>query len=193
MAGQWPSPQGRVAGEGEWGTQYILQFQFDLLHWGSTPACIWSSIQCTCYFCSIYSNVNCAYRGMLFFCMIYFTIQAWPFQHNYILREAHIAEQSKVSICVYKAYIYIYIYIYIFIYIKWPIVSLDKTRIHHLVSFIALWRCTETVILTFNHLESIEVHYMDKNPGMFSSKTLISFRLKKEIHKHLGWHRVSKL
>jgi len=32
------------------------------------------------------------------------------------------------------------------------------------------------------------VHYMEKNPGMFSSKTLISFRLKKETHKHLGCH-----
>jgi len=29
---------------------------------------------------------------------------------------------------------------------------------------------------------------MEKNPGMFSSKTLISFRLKKERHGHLGWH-----
>jgi len=31
-------------------------------------------------------------------------------------------------------------------------------------------------------LDPIEVHYMEKNPGMFSSKTLISFRLKKERH-----------
>jgi len=31
-------------------------------------------------------------------------------------------------------------------------------------------------------LVPIEVHYMEKNPGMFSSKTLISFRLKKERH-----------
>jgi len=29
---------------------------------------------------------------------------------------------------------------------------------------------------------------MEKNPGMFSSKTLISFRLRKERHGHLGWH-----
>ncbi len=34
----------------------------------------------------------------------------------------------------------------------------------------------------------IEVHYMEKNPGMFSSKTLISFHLKKERIEHLGWH-----
>jgi len=31
-------------------------------------------------------------------------------------------------------------------------------------------------------LVPIEVHYMEKNPGMFSSKTLISFRLKQERH-----------
>jgi len=30
---------------------------------------------------------------------------------------------------------------------------------------------------------------MEKNPGMFSSKTFISFRLKKERQGgHLGWH-----
>jgi len=39
-----------------------------------------------------------------------------------------------------------------------------------------------------NRLDPIEVHYMEKNPGMFSSKTLISFRLKKESVGHLGWH-----
>jgi len=37
-------------------------------------------------------------------------------------------------------------------------------------------------------LVPIEVHYMEKNPGMFSSKTLISFQLKKERHGRLGWH-----
>jgi len=39
-----------------------------------------------------------------------------------------------------------------------------------------------------NHLVSIEVHYMEKNPRLFSSKTLISFRLKTEWHGYLGWH-----
>jgi len=29
---------------------------------------------------------------------------------------------------------------------------------------------------------------MEKNPGMFSSKTFISFRLKRERRGHLGWH-----
>jgi len=37
-------------------------------------------------------------------------------------------------------------------------------------------------------LHLIEVHYMEENPGMFSSKTLISFGLNKETHG-----RVSKL
>ncbi len=41
------------------------------------------------------------------------------------------------------------------------------------------------VILTFNRLESIGANYIDTNSGMFSSKNLIYFRLKKEIHKHL--------
>ncbi len=62
--------------------------------------------------------------------------------------------------------------IYVYIFFFWPIVSLDKTLIHRLVLFIVLWSCTETVILTFNCLESIEVHYMEIICGMFSSKTL---------------------
>ncbi len=85
-----------------------------------------------------------------------------------------------------RAFVFIkHIHLYFF---KWQIVSLDKTIIHRLVLFIASWSCTETVILTFNRLESIETNYMDTNPGMFSSRTLISFWLKKEIHKHLAWH-----
>jgi len=40
--------------------------------------------------------------------------------------------------------------------------------------------CTESVFWTLNHLVTRKVHYMEKNPGMFSSKTLISFRLKKK-------------
>jgi len=43
---------------------------------------------------------------------------------------------------------------------------------------------TEYVFCTLNRLVPIEVHYMEKNPEMFSSKTLISFRLKKERHGH---------
>ncbi|ROI83725.1 hypothetical protein DPX16_14667 [Anabarilius grahami] len=37
------------------------------------------------------------------------------------------------------------------------------------------------LILTFNRLVPIQVHYKENNPGMFSSKTLISFRLKKDM------------
>lgn len=37
-----------------------------------------------------------------------------------------------------------------------------------------------------NRLESIGDNYMDKHPGMFSSKTFISFRLKKVSHGPLG-------
>ncbi len=54
-----------------------------------------------------------------------------------------------------------------------------STLIPWLGSYRALWSCNESEIWTFNPLIAIEVHYMDKNPGMFSSKTLISFRLKK--------------
>jgi len=84
-----------------------------------------------------------------------------------------------------RSFVYIK-HIHLHFFWKWPIISLDK--IPRLVSFKALWSCTETIILTFNHLEAIEVHYKENNPGMFSSKTLISFRLKKERHEDLGWH-----
>jgi len=47
--------------------------------------------------------------------------------------------------------------------------------------------------LDLEPFDSHEVHYMEY-PGMFSSKTLISFQLKKERHEHLGRHGgVSKL
>ncbi len=36
--------------------------------------------------------------------------QAGSFQHHYVLREARIAEQSKGSICVYKAYDFVLFY-----------------------------------------------------------------------------------
>jgi len=44
----------------------------------------------------------------------------------------------------------------------------------------------ESVFWTLDRLVTIEVHYMEKNPGMFSSKTLIYFQLKKERYGHLG-------
>ncbi len=37
----------------------------------------------------------------------------------------------------------------LFIYFLWPIVSLDNTFIHCLVSFVALWSCTETVFFFY--------------------------------------------
>ncbi len=65
--------------------------------------------------------------------------------------------------------------IYIFIFFrKWPIVMLDKTLFPQLGSCRALWSCIETAIWIFNSLIPVEVHYMEKNPGMFSSKTFIS-------------------
>jgi len=63
------------------------------------------------------------------------------------------------------------------------IVLLDKTLFitwNRLKPFEQFLVCTETVFWTLNRLVPIEVHYMEKNPEMFSSKTLISFRLKKE-------------
>ncbi len=59
---------------------------------------------------------------------------------------------------------------------------LDKTLISRLGSCRALWSCIETAIWTFNPLATIEVHYMEKNPGIFFSKTFISFQLNKERH-----------
>jgi len=44
---------------------------------------------------------------------------------------------------------------------------------NHLKRFEQFAVCTETVFWTLNRLVPTEVHY--KNPGMFSSKTLISF------------------
>jgi len=52
--------------------------------------------------------------------------------------------------------------------------SLDKTLIHRLVSFKALWSCTETVFWTLNRLVPIEVHFYAekfiKNLNFFSTK-----------------------
>jgi len=70
-----------------------------------------------------------------------------------------------------------------YLFFKWAIVSLDKTLIHRLVSFKALWTvCTETLIWT--PLKSI---IWRKILECFH-QTLISLRLKKERHGHLGLH-----
>ncbi len=93
-----------------------------------------NSLSCNSFFCkrrlTSYLHVQLVNNDSVFR-----LLQAWPFQRNYVLREARITEQSKASICVYKAYTYFILF-----------VLLDKTRIHRLVSFIALWSCTETVI-----------------------------------------------
>ncbi len=60
-------------------------------------------------------------------------------------------------------------------------VSLDKPLIPWLELYKALWICIETLIWTFNPLIPIEVHYKEKNPEMFPSKTLIF----KGSHEHL--------
>jgi len=49
------------------------------------------------------------------------------------------------------------------------IVSLDKTLIHRLESFEALWTLCS---LYWNCLVPIKVYYVEKNPGIYSSKTL---------------------
>ncbi len=66
------------------------------------------------------------------------------------------------------------IYIFIIYFRKWPIVMLDKTIFLQQGLCRALWSCIETAIWTFNSLIPVEVHYMETNPGMFSSKTSIS-------------------
>jgi len=64
----------------------------------------------------------------------------------------------------------------------------------HLTSFVSIVEWTKWLgkrfvyCWTLNRLVPTEVHYMEKNAGMFSSKTFISFWLKKEWHGHLGWH-----
>ncbi len=75
----------------------------------------------------------------------------------------------------------IYIYIYMFVFRKWLIISLHKTLIPQLGSYRARWSALK---LQFGP----STHYMEKDHGMFFSKTLISFLLKKESHEHLGWH-----
>jgi len=76
-------------------------------------------------------------------------------------------------------------------------IYLLNERSFHLIRPLFIWNrlkpfekfaaCTETVFWTLNRLVPTEVHYMETNAGMFSSKTLISFRLN-ERHGYLGWH-----
>ncbi len=113
---------------------------------------------------------------------------AWPFQRDYLMRNIIDTQHRACSrwLFVVKKYILIYFF-------KWPIVSLDQTLIPRLGSCRALWSCIETVIWTFNPLCPIEVHSMEKNPRMFSSKSLISVWLKKERHDNLEWHGIEMI
>ncbi len=83
-----------------------------------------------------------------------------------------------------------YIHLHLF-FGEWMIVSLDKTLIPRLGLGSTSWSCIETAIWIFNLLIPIEVHYMEKNPGTFSSKTFISFWLMKDMNI-LDDTRVSK-
>ncbi len=110
------------------------------------------------------------------------TNHAWPFQHNNVMHDvvyAHCSASARRPFVV-KNYINYFCR-------KWQIVSLDKTVIAQLGSCRAFWSRTVTAIWSFNSLATIEVHYMEKNPGMFSSKKYILW-LKKERYEHPGWH-----
>jgi len=50
----------------------------------------------------------------------------------------------------------------------------------------SIWSCTETLIWNSPFGSQWSLLY-GENPGKFSSKTLISFQLKKESRGHLGW------
>ncbi len=67
-------------------------------------------------------------------------------------------------------------HLYIFFCRKWPIILLGKNLIPRLGS------CRAALKLQFKRLFKCTIWRK-----MFSSKTLISFRLKKERHEHLGW------
>ncbi len=97
----------------------------------------------------------------------------WPFQRDYTMCGVVHGRAGARRAFVVKKYFFR----------KWPMVSLDKSLIPRLGSCRALWSCIETAIWTFNPFIHIEVHYMQKNPGMFSSKTLIPLR-----HEQHGWH-----
>ncbi len=146
---------------------YIKNFQY--LFWNVTLSMKQPN------FCSLFCNVSEKLElisPILRYHIIRNNVE--PFQRYYVLREIWDAHRRTDDIYIY------------FIY-KWRIVSLDKTLIHRLVLFTALWSCTETVILSFNRLESIETNYGYKSWNVFI-KNLNCFRLKKEKHKPLGWH-----
>ncbi len=106
------------------------------------------------------------------------TNRVWPFQQDYVMcDDTHHRARASPAFVVKKC-------INIIFFRKWLIVSLDKALISRLGSCRFLWSCIEAVFFTLKSLATIEVHYMEKNPGMFSLKK----KLKKERHEHLGWH-----
>ncbi len=72
---------------------------------------------------------------------------------------------------------------------KLPIVLLDKT----LITPLGLCRALLSSIELQFGLSTHQLHYMEKNPGLFSSKNVISFWLKKEDVNILDDMGVSKL
>jgi len=64
---------------------------------------------------------------------------------------------------------------------------------HRLVSFKALWSCTETVIWTLNRLVPNEVHYMEKILEYFHQKPTFLFDWRKKEIDILDDMGVSKL
>ncbi len=86
------------------------------------------------------------------------TNHMWPFQHYYEMHaHAHCRACAKQTFVVKK-------------FLKkncrkWPFVSLDKTPYS---SAGIVKSCIETAIWTFNLLATIEVHYMEKNLGIYS-------------------------
>ncbi len=95
----------------------VLPFKLVYLYLSFFVNAVWLSI---CTF-NLFQLVNTDFRLR----------QAWSFQHYYVLREVWDAHRKQASICVFIKQIQV------FNFSKWPIVSLDKTLIHLLVSFIA--------------------------------------------------------
>ncbi len=81
----------------------------------------------------------------------------------------------------------------LYLFLKWPLVWLDKTLIHRLVSFKALWSGTETGIWTLIRLVPNEVHYMEKILECFHQKPSFLFDWRKKDVNILDDMGVSKL
>jgi len=100
-----------------------------------------------------------------------------------------ITEQSKASIWAYKLKVFLFFF-------KWAIVSFDKSLIHHLKSFTALWTvCSETV-WTLNRLVPTEVYIWRKMLERFHQKPSFLFDWRKkdvDILNDIGMSKLSEL